>query len=489
MTTRLRLLLVEDSLDDAALVDRQLRQGGYAPQMERVETAEGLQHKLTDEQWDLVIADYVMPHFDGLRAIQIVREHAPHTPVILISGKIGEELAVAALKAGAANYIMKDKLKLLASAVDHELKAAQLSRKYRELEQQNQLLSLALRQSPVSILITDSSGITQYANPRVTEQTGYRTEELVGQSPRIFKSGETPPEIYGDLWGSLLDKSIWNGTLLNRKKNGELFWEQVSIAPVIDDAGNVTNFVAFKEDISERIQQDYALKSKNVELESFTYTVSHDLRSPLVTFKTFLGYLQEDLEKDDHELIAKDIAFMEGAANKMEQLLNGLLSLSRIGQIINEPATVSFRELVDEALETMAGHFAQHGVSVKVMPGDIQLCGDSLRLQEVWLNLLENAIKYMGNQPEPQIWIGAEQNGDDTVFFVQDNGMGIAQNFFERIFGLFEKLDTTSDGIGIGLALVKKIILVYCGRIWVESDGAGKGSCFKFTLPGALSQK
>jgi signal transduction histidine kinase len=137
----------------------------------------------------------------------------------------------------------------------------------------------------------------------------------------------------------------------------------------------------------------------------------------------------------------------------------------------------------------MAGHFAQHGVSVKVMPGDIQLCGDSLRLQEVWLNLLENAIKYMGNQPEPQIWIGAEQNGDDTVFFVQDNGMGIAQNFFERIFGLFEKLDTTSDGIGIGLALVKKIILVYCGRIWVESDGAGKGSCFKFTLPGALSQK
>jgi PAS domain S-box-containing protein len=380
---------------------------------------------------------------------------------------------------------MEYALKMLHAATAHRV----AEQEKRELEQQNQLLSQALRQSPVSILITNSSGIIQYANPRVMELTGYQPEELVGKSPRIFKSGETPPETYGALWETLLGKKIWNGTLLNRKKNGGLFWEQASIAPVIDDAGNVTNFVAVKEDISERIQRDNELKHKNVELESFTYSVSHDLKSPLVTFKAFLGYLKEDIANDDREMITKDIGFMEVAANRMERLLSGLLSLSQVGQIVNEPTDISFRELVDESLATMAGHIAQQGVSVKVLPGDVQLRGDSMRLQEIWQNLLENAVKYMGDQPEPQIWIGAEQSGADTVFFVRDNGMGIDKKFFEKIFELFEKLDAARDGIGIGLALVKKIVLVYGGRIWVESDGTGKGSCFKFTLPDALIQE
>jgi PAS domain S-box-containing protein len=398
------------------------------------------------------------------------------------------------------DFFFDDKERLLLSEIAddmeyalHMLQASAAHRvaeqEKRELERQNLLLSQALRQNPASILITDSSGIIQYANPRVMELTGYQPEELVGQSPRIFKSGKTPPETYSALWDALLGKKIWNGTLLNRKKNGGLFWEQASIAPVIDDAGNVTNFVAVKEDISERIQRDNELKHKNAELESFTYSVSHDLKSPLVTFKAFLGYLKEDIAKDDREMVTRDIGFMEVAANRMERLLSGLLSLSRVGQIVNEPTDISFRELVDESLATMAGHIAQQGVSVKVLPGDVQLRGDSMRLQEIWQNLLENAVKYMGDQPEPQIWIGAEQSGADTVFFVRDNGMGIDKKFFEKIFELFEKLDATRDGIGIGLALVKKIVLVYGGRIWVESDGIGKGSCFKFTLPHALIQE
>jgi len=489
MAQSIRVLLVEDSSDDAALVERELRQGGYDPRMERVETAEGLQRRLIEEAWDLIIADYVMPHFDGLRAIQLARTHAPLTPVILISGKIGVEVAVQALKAGAANYIMKDRLKLLIGAVDHELESARLARQNRVLEQQNQLLSQALRQSPVSILITDNAGIIQYANPHISKLTGYQPEEMSGQTPRIFKSGETAPETYDMLWRTLREKRIWYGTLRNRKKNGELFWEQVSIAPVVDESGAVTNFVAVKEDISERIQREHELKSKNDELESFTYTVSHDLRSPLVTFKTFMGYLREDLEKDDREVIIKDIAFMEDAANKMERLLNGLLSLSRVGRIVNAPSELIYQKLVEEALSIMAGRLARQRVSVTVIPAALRLSGDGMRLQEVWQNLLENAIKYMGNQPVPRIWVGTEQQEAETVFFVRDNGMGIDQKYFERIFGLFEKLDASSDGIGIGLALVKKIVLVYGGRIWVESDGPGTGSCFKFTLPEATHQE
>jgi len=239
-------------------------------------------------------------------------------------------------------------------------------------------------------------------------------------------------------------------------------------------------------DITERIRRDEELRNKNAEMESFTYTVSHDLRSPLVTFKTFLGYLKEDLDKNDRELVAKDIDFMESAAGKMERLLNGLLSLSRIGRIVNPPSEVPFDGMIEETLATMAGEIETSGAVITVTPVSLTLNGDSMRFQEVWQNLIGNAIKFMAGQPQPRIWLGVEQQECDTVFYVRDNGMGIDPRFQEKIFGLFEKLDVSREDVGIGLALVKKILQVYGGRIWVESEGIGHGSCFRFTLPNAI---
>jgi signal transduction histidine kinase len=242
-------------------------------------------------------------------------------------------------------------------------------------------------------------------------------------------------------------------------------------------------------DITERMQAEEELRKKNAEIEQFIYTVSHDLRSPLVTIKTFLGYLEQDISTNNSERMVKDMGFMHTAADRMEALLNELLDMSRIGRANTPHETVTLRELAGEAQDAVAGKIDAGRVDLQVSRADLSLCGDRRRLLQIWQNLLENALKYMGDQAEPCITIGVEQQQDETVFFVCDNGIGIAPQFHERIFGIFEQLDRNTSGVGMGLTMVKRIVEMYGGRIWVESDGAGNGSCFRFTLPGALLQE
>jgi signal transduction histidine kinase len=225
------------------------------------------------------------------------------------------------------------------------------------------------------------------------------------------------------------------------------------------------------------------LKLKNAELEQFTYTVSHDLKSPLVTINGFLGYLEQDAVSGNLERLKKDTLRIQEAVRKMQRLLNELLELSRIGRMMNAPEIISFDELVHEAVEFVYGRLEERGIAVQVHPNLSTVYGDRPRLVEVLQNLIDNAAKYMGDQSEPRVEIGqrGEENGL-PVFFVRDNGIGIPPEYHERVFGLFNKLDARSEGTGVGLALVKRIIEVHGGRIWVESE-PGKGAMFLFTLP------
>jgi len=245
-------------------------------------------------------------------------------------------------------------------------------------------------------------------------------------------------------------------------------------------------FATVFEDITERKTREDELRQKNEEMERFTYLVSHDLKSPLVTVKTFLGYLEEDLGKQDGERVKKDLLYMHGATEKMGRLLGDLLEVSRIGRVVNTPVRTSFQALAREALGAVAGSLALRGVEVTLDEVDLPLLGDRPRLVEVWQNLLENAVKYMGDQPGPRIHIGVERVGEHPQFFVRDNGQGIESRYHGKVFGLFEKLDARTEGTGLGLALIKRIVEVHGGTIRVESEGAGQGSCFLFTLPKAV---
>jgi signal transduction histidine kinase len=224
------------------------------------------------------------------------------------------------------------------------------------------------------------------------------------------------------------------------------------------------------------------LEAKNAELERFTYTVSHDLKSPLVTIKGFLGYLEQDAAAGKTERVKQDIARISGAVEKMSLLLKELLELSRIGRIGNPPEDVPFEKLAKEAVETVAGSINARGATVEIARGCPIVFGDRVRLREVIENLVDNAIKFMGDQLAPRVEIGHRRDGPRTVYYVMDNGVGIDPKYREKVFGLFERLDQRTDGTGIGLAIVKRIIEIHGGRIWIEPGIDHKGAAFCFTL-------
>ncbi len=229
------------------------------------------------------------------------------------------------------------------------------------------------------------------------------------------------------------------------------------------------------------------VEAKNAEVQRFTYAVSHDLRSPLITVQGFLGYLERDLAAGDAERVALNISKIRGAAEKMQRLLEELLKLSRIGSIANTGEIIGMREVAGEAVEMVEGTIVARGVEVTIVPGLPVVFGDRSRLVRALQNLLENAVKYMGEQSEPKIEIGAlRKPGEPAVIYVRDNGIGISSRDQSRVFDLFAQLDSSADGTGMGLTLVKRIIEVHDGRIWVESEGKGKGTTFFFTLPGEV---
>jgi len=233
---------------------------------------------------------------------------------------------------------------------------------------------------------------------------------------------------------------------------------------------------------TEREKLIEELEDKNAELERFTYTVSHDLKSPLITIKGFLGFIEQDASNGNLARLKADIKRISDATDKMQMLLGELLELSRVGRLKNVYQETSLEQIAREAVELVHGRLHNAGAEVHIQENLPAIYGDQPRLLEVVQNLVDNAAKFMGTQTQPRIEIG--QSGEEDgkpIFFVRDNGIGIEPEHQDRIFGLFNKLDVDSEGTGIGLTLVKRIVEVHGGRIWVQSE-PGKGSTFFFTL-------
>ena len=236
------------------------------------------------------------------------------------------------------------------------------------------------------------------------------------------------------------------------------------------------------------------LEAKNTELERFTYTVSHDLKTPLVTIQGFLSFIRRDARSGNLERLEEDIGRINGAVSKMRGLLEELLDLSRIGRVMNAPQRVPLGDLVHEASELLAGTIAKRGAKICILNDLPVVVGDRARLFQVVQNLIENAIKYSDDSPRIEIGVRDPESAVDEdseqppVVFVRDHGIGIEPKHLEDVFGLFRQLDPGYDGTGIGLALVKRIVDMHQGEIWAESEGRGQGSTFLFSLPNAAGQ-
>ena len=225
------------------------------------------------------------------------------------------------------------------------------------------------------------------------------------------------------------------------------------------------------------------LSDKNQELERFAYTVSHDLKTPLVTIKGYLGMVQKDLRENRQDRVERDFEFIISATDTMAQLLEDLLELSRVGHVVNEPEKVSLTDLFRQTSRLMEIQFALKNTTLNIQEQMPMVFVDPQRMAEVAQNLLENALKFSQNSSSPVISVSAHEEKGRVFCYVEDNGIGIEPQFQDQIFGLFNRLDQSYEGTGIGLTLVKRIIEVHQGNIWVESNGQNKGAKFCFSLP------
>ena len=332
-----------------------------------------------------------------------------------------------------------------------------------------------------ALFLNDKTGHIMDVNRKACQSLGYSREELLAMTiadidPESFQNGKPK------LWDKVFAGEQFSFEINQLRKDGSTFPAEMKVGLVRLPVGPV--MLAIVRDITERKQAEKELEARNDELTRFNYTVSHDLKSPLVTIKTFLGYLESDMAKADPERVAQDLGFIHTAADKMNNLLNELLAMSRVGRVVNPAVEAPLQDIVQEVLALVAGRITERGVRVQVTQEPVLLYGDRVRLVEVFQNLIDNAVKFMGEQSEPLIEIGAEEKNGLSFFFVRDNGMGIDTRYKDKLFGLFEKLNPDMEGTGLGLALVKRIIELHGGKIWFESEGQGKGACFWFSLPG-----
>ena len=353
------------------------------------------------------------------------------------------------------------------------------------LREAEELYRTLVNTSPDGICVLDNEGCVAFASPRDLKLFGLTAAgDKLGRSGLEFVDESDRPRAEQIVRDALAGALKSSERLMMLRPDGSRFMAELNGTPLRDTLGLPHGVMFVIRDVTERQRQEDELKSKNAELERFTYTVSHDLKSPLITIKGFAKALAADVAAGEVGRLDEDLKRIVAAADKMSDLLNGLLELSRVGRMVNAPARVSMAALVQGVLELLAGSIAQRGAKVTVQPGLPEAFGDARRLQEVWQNLVENALKFSATDRAPEIEIGCKAAGKETAYFVRDRGCGIELRYHERIFGLFNKLDNRSEGAGIGLALAQRIVEFHGGKIWVESAGAGQGATFCFTLPG-----
>lgn len=354
-------------------------------------------------------------------------------------------------------------------------------------------LSLAVEQSPDTIIITDTDGNIEYANPKTVEVTGYSFEELRGKNPRILKSGETSPDEYKILWNTIKSGKQWTGTFHNKKKDGSLYWESASVAPILDVKGKITNYLAIKEDITEQkkaqdelIASEAKLKEANATKDKLFSIIAHDLRGPIGNFQPVLELLttEENLDEADRRALMEGL--LQGSKTAFE-LLENLLSWakSQSNRIELKPVYFYINETISHNVDLLQSTANQKEIKIEVKADDgLTAFADPDSINLVIRNLLSNAIKFTRNHGA--ITILAQDSGPWIEVAVEDNGVGINQEVMAKLFSINSSHTSSGTnqekGSGLGLVLCKDFVEKNGGEIRVESV-LGEGSKFTFTVP------
>ncbi|MDD4822462.1 MAG: PAS domain S-box protein [Bacteroidales bacterium] len=361
-------------------------------------------------------------------------------------------------------------------------------------ESQIRKLSEAVKQSPASIVITDLEGTIEYVNPRFVEETGYTLEEAVGQNPKVLKSGEQSDLYYKHMWETITSGNIWTGEFHNKKKNGELYWEAAVIAPIKDENGVVTNYLAVKEDISAMKMLQSALEKAKIKAEeserikaAFLANMSHEIRTPM---NGILGFV--DLLKDpnlSYEDKIEYVTIIEESGHRMLTIINDLINISKVesGQMQVNLADSNINDQIRFIQNFFKLEASKKGLELVTscpLESDLSIIKtDREKVYAVLTNLIKNAIKFTA---KGTITIGYVIKDNRMEFYVKDTGRGIPSDKLTAVFDRFQQVDTELsnglEGSGLGLTISKAYIEMLGGKIWVDSL-VGEGSTFYFTLP------
>jgi PAS domain S-box-containing protein len=361
-------------------------------------------------------------------------------------------------------------------------------------EDKLRILTRAIDQSPDSIVITNTKAEIEYINPVIEKLSGYSKEELIGKNPRIFSSGNTPPEVYKALWDNITSGKVWQGELQNRKKSGEIYWESASISPVFNSEGKITHYLAIREDITEqkKVTQELIEAKEHAEESdrlktSFLANMSHEIRTPMNSIMGFASLLPEEESK---ELIGQYAQIIVRNSEQLVHIIDDIVLYSRLQTKLLSyyPSQFKVGTMFNDIKQSFNLPDYQKGVELLIDPAtdvEILVNSDYEKLRQVITNLVSNAFKYTQSG---SITMGVKCTDGHLLFSVKDTGIGIPASEKERVFERFYRGSNVNKakigGTGLGLSIVKELVELLKGKIWVESQpDVEEGSKFNIMIP------
>jgi PAS domain S-box-containing protein len=504
ISLKLRLLIVEDSRSDVDLVLHALVRGGFEVVHEVVDSAASLRLSLEGHSWDVIISDHAMPHFSGPAALALSRELRPLVPFIIVSGEIDLNLAVSLMKDGALDYVQKSELARLVPVINRVLNNVNIQHQRQLAERALQISESRYRRlfetAQDGILIVDAeTGQIDDVNPFLMDLVGYSREEYLGKKlweVGAFKDGAASRAAFLELRGKGYIR--FEDIPLHTRTGGCVDVEFVSNVYMVDDKKviqcNIRDIterrraeVEIRElnaDLEHRVQaRTVQVEALNKELETFNYSVSHDLRAPLRRIAGFVTALDEEfvgkLDSEGMELIGN----IQASTRHMTELIEALLKLASFSTSKLEWRVTNLSVIANIVADELRQSNPTRDVNFVIAEG-IMATGDAALLRIIMENLLQNAWKFTSHRNSARIEFGITSRSDKVpTFFVRDDGVGFNMKYAGKLFGAFQRLHAENEfpGTGIGLASVQRIIHRHGGNIRAESV-VGEGTTFYFAL-------
>ena len=497
----LKILIVDDVQDDAELIALQLKQQGIKFLWKHVDNAQKLSNALTDETWDIVITDYAMPGFDGIEALRIVNDHDENLPVIMVSGTMGEDVAVEAMKKGVTDYLMKNNLLHLGQAVLREIKDSENRQQHKKaraaLVQSEEKFRLLVENAPIGVSLTNIRGEFLTVNRAYCDIIGYTVKELIEMTFYELTVEEFNEETVRDV-NKLVDGKVEKARMDKQciRKDGEIIDVVINITVIKDEKGYPEYLIGMLEDITELkiIEKDLIFAKEKAEesdrlKSAFLSTMSHELRTPLNAILGFSELINEDLQKNE---IIDFVQLINKSGQLLFEIIEDILDITDMESGKSRVTKEEF--LVDSVLqelypkiESMLEKEKKQHLEIKYNPpadsNEITFFTNKSKFYKILVLLLKNAIKFTD---KGYIEYGFKPEQDEIVFYIKDTGIGISEEMQDVVFEKFRQVDDTHTrkygGVGLGLTLVKKLVELLDGRIWFDS-APGKGSVFYFSLP------